>query len=86
MTISATIGVLCFNNGNEELASMQKEFGLRVGCKTVEHAKRKDDMRMKCVLRKSADRKSRQHWRVTDRQRHIQKEGVTYAAGRFGLS
>jgi hypothetical protein len=81
--IGAVMGVLVFNGGAGELVRVQSKFGLCLGEKTAEHAKRKDDRRLSRKVESGVVRKSRQHRIVTERERQIQKEGVTYAAGKF---
>ena len=44
-----------------------------------------DERRAKREVVESRERKNRKHRQVKERQRLIQKEGVTYAAGRFGV-
>ena len=81
--ISVIMSVLVFNAGLSKLVTVQKCFGLDVGECSLDHAERKDGERLKRKSTSGVSRKNRMHRRVTDRQRQLQKEGVTYAAGKF---
>lgn len=81
----ATMGVLTFNCGREQkITEIQAEFGLVAGAKTLENARKKDERRMAKKTTDAGVRKSKKQKIVTERQRQITKEGVTYAAGKFG--
>lgn len=79
------MGVLTFNCGREQkITEIQAEFGLVAGAKTLENARKKDERRMAKKTTDAGVRKSKKQKIVTERQRQITKEGVTYAAGKFG--
>lgn len=83
--MAATIGIMVFNSGETEIQRIGDMFGLLPGENSRKHAVRKDTKRMKRVVVTSGQRKDRKHRHIQERQRQIQKEGVTYAAGRFGV-
>ena len=82
--IGATMGVMTFNGGTTELERVQRKFGLVIGEQTVRRSSVKDRKRSLRRIVSSSKRKARAHRRQTERDRQIRKEGVTYAAGRFG--
>ena len=82
--VAAIMGVISFNSGETQLTTIAEKFGLAVGANTAKHAKSKDEKRARREVPESGERKNRKHRQVKERQRLIQKEGVTYAAGRFG--
>lgn len=85
VNIAATMGVVVFNSGLKELARIEQQFGLTPGLSPVNKAERKDTQRKNRQVVASGQRRDRIHRRVQERQVQIQKEGVTYAAGRFGV-
>lgn len=82
--IGAAMAVMSFNGAGTELFSIQEDFGLHAGTRTQAHAQKKRQVRLARAPVSSGLRKSRKHRQVTARQRQVQKEGVTYAAGKFG--
>ena len=81
---AAIMDVISFNSGETQLTTIAEKFGLAVGANTAKHAKSKDEKRARREVPESGERKNRKHRQVKERQRVIEKEGVTYAAGRFG--
>ena len=82
--VAAIMGVISFNSSESQLTTIAEKFGLAVGANTAKHAKSKDEKRARREVPESGERKNRKHRQVKERQRLIEKEGVTNAAGRFG--
>lgn len=82
--IGATVGVLVFNAGEEALARLQREFGLIPGDALIKHSEKRDVQRTSREVISSGQWRERSHRLLTERDRQIRKEGVTYAAGRYG--
>ena len=78
------MGVFVFNSGLKQLSRIETAFGLSAGHYAVNRAVKQDTKRKNRKVITSGERKDRVHRRVQERQVQIQKEGVTYAAGRFG--
>lgn len=81
--IGATMGVMVFNNGEEELLRIAREFSIRPSPTTTRHSEKRDEARTKRQIVSTSKRRSRAHRLQTERQRQIRKEGVTYASGKF---
>ena len=82
--IASVMGVMSFNSGVTELNKIKEQFGLTVGRHSTALSLKRDERRKKRDIVSSSSRKDRHHRKISERQRYIQKEGVTYAAGRFG--
>ena len=81
--VSATMAVMAFNSGEEELEKIQQKFGLRSSRATLEHAANKTEKRLKRSLKPSETRKLKQWKQVKLQKKRTQREGLTYGAREF---
>lgn len=79
----ATMGVMAFNAGVTELGRVQREFGILQKENASEHAKRKNEKRMKVQRLSSTARKARSHRWLTAAEIETQKKNVGYKPGGF---